>query len=600
MPTTVQQINLGSYPNDGTGDDLRTAFEKVNSNFNLLFSESNVTTGINLGGGVGVLFQKNSSTLNLEFKTLTSLDNSVVFNSNNFTVDLLARTTLQRDLAPRLGANLNLNAFNVYGGDIRTTVYGLDFPITNNLISSLINSNNLLLDLGSFDKPIGYQRFPRSGYNIDFNGSGVGSGFNSPLANDYDFGSLAVQNNLQVGGSFLTLGGNLVTNGGNITFNVSSGNNSITLPRSGTLISSSDKLNALTTTTSSEFGSVISDKTGTGNLVFSTNPLLAGSVTLASGAYLTFSDGSTLTSAAGLAGSNKITNGSYNVTLDNNGILNLPVSLRFQDGTVLSSTANIIPSQGGQGGKFLTTNGSAVSWAAVPTPTTISGLTLTNGATVSSGSLTFSGNISAPAWTTSGIRHVSVASTLTDTTSTGTVANAYTNTIGGNIIAATNATTFTNYGTMYINLPTAGTNVTITNPYSIITAGNVLVNGGSGTITATAPTATASSTAASLGYLGMPVNSQSGATYAVVAADLGKAIYFSVTCTATIPAGLPIGSSIAFVAGAGATVTIAQASDSMYLGGTGTTGSRTLAAFGMATAIKMAATVWFINGTGLT
>ena len=520
MPTTVQQINLGSYPNDGTGDDLRTAFEKVNSNFNLLFSESNVTTGINLGGGTGILFQKNSSTLNLEFKTLTSLDNSVVFNSNNFTVDLLARTTLQRDLAPRLGANLNLNAFNVYGGDIRTTVYGLDFPITNNLISSLINSNNLLLDLGSFDKPIGYQRFPRSGYNIDFNGSGVGSGFTSPLANDYDFGSIAVQNNLQVGGSFLTLGGNLVTSGGNITFNVSSGNNSITLPRSGTLISSSDKLNALTTTTSSEFGSVISDKTGTGNLVFSTNPLLAGSVTLASGAYLTFSDGSTLTSAAGLAGSNTITNGSYNATLDNNGILNLPVSLRFQDGTVLSSTANIIPSQGGQVGKFLTTNGSAVSWDNIP---------------------------------------AGAAGTLTGTTLNATVVTSSLTSVG--------------------------------------TLGSLTV---SGSVTGSAAVATASSTASSLGYLGMPVNSQSGATYTVVAADLGKVIYFSATCTATIPASLPIGSSIAFVAGTGATVTIAQASDSMYLGGTGTTGSRTLAAYGMATAIKMASTVWFINGTGLT
>jgi hypothetical protein len=337
------------------------------------------------------------------------------------------------------------------------------------------------------------------------------------LANDYDFGSLAVQNSLQVGGSFLTLGGNLVTSGGNITINALSGNNSVTLPRSGTLISSSDKLNALTTTSSSEFGSVISDKTGTGNLVFSTNPLLAGSVTLASGAYLTFSDGSTLTSAAGLAGSNKITNGSYDVTLDNNGILNLPVSLRFQDGTVLSSTTNIIPSQLSQGGKFLTTNGSAVSWNNIP------------------------------------------ASGLTGTTLNATVVTSSLTTVG--------------------------------------TLSSLIV---SGSVTGSAAVATASSTASSLGYLGMPVNSQSGATYAVVVGDLGKVIYFSATCTATIPASLPVGSSIAFVAGTGATVTIAQASDSMYLGGTGTTGSRTLAAFGMATAIKMAATVWFINGTGLT
>jgi hypothetical protein len=102
--------------------------------------------------------------------------------------------------------------------------------------------------------------------------------------------------------------------------------------------------------------------------------------------------------------------------------------------------------------------------------------TFTN-ATISGGSLTFSGNISAPAWTTSGIRHVSVAATLTDTTSTGTVADAYTNSFGGNTIAASNATTFTNYATVYLNSPTAGTNVTITNSYSLITAGSVLLGG---------------------------------------------------------------------------------------------------------------------------
>lgn len=652
MPT-VQQINLGGYANDGTGDDLRTAFTKVNSNFNLLFSESNVTTGVNLGVGTGILFQKNPSTLGLEFKTLTSLDSSVVLTSTNNTVDLLARTVIQHDPSPKLGADLNLNAYHVYGGDTQTTIYGLDIPVANNIISALIGSNNLLLDMGAFDKPIGFQHFPRSGYTIDFNGTGVGNGLANPLANDYDFGSLAIQNNLQVGGSFLTLGGNLVTSGGNITINAPGGNSSVTIPRSGTLISSSNKLNSLSSTSSSEFASVISDKTGTGSLVFNTNPTLAGSVNLASGAYLTFSDGSTLSSAAGLAGTNTISNGAYTVALDSTGILNLPVSLRFQDGTVLSSTAGIIPNQLNQGGKFLTTNGSSVSWGsagtgtvtsvsvssangfsgtvatntstpAITIQTSITGLLKGNGTaisaatsgtdyvapntsptftgtTISGGSLTFSGAISAPAWTTSGIRHVSSPATLTDTTSTGTVANAYTNSFGGNTIAASNATTYTNYATVFLNDPTAGTNVTFTNAYSLITAGNVkLGSTGTGTIAAVAATATASSTAASLGYLGMPVNSQNGSTYAVVVGDLGKVIYFSATCTATIPASLPIGSSIAFVAGTGATITIAQASDSMYLGGTGTTGSRTLAAYGMATAIKMASTVWFINGTGLT
>ena len=34
----IQTINLGNYANDGTGDDLRTAFEKINANFNELYS----------------------------------------------------------------------------------------------------------------------------------------------------------------------------------------------------------------------------------------------------------------------------------------------------------------------------------------------------------------------------------------------------------------------------------------------------------------------------------------------------------------------------------------------------------------------------------
>jgi hypothetical protein len=122
-------------------------------------------------------------------------------------------------------------------------------------------------------------------------------------------------------------------------------------------------------------------------------------------------------------------------------------------------------------------------------------------------------------------------------------------------------------------------------------------------ITAFAATATTSSTVSSLGYLGMPQQSKSSA-YTTVIGDAGKHIYVTATATITIDSNAnvayPIGTAIAFIAAAGATVTIAITSDTMYLGGTGTTGSRTLAAYGMATAVKVASTSWFINGTGLT
>jgi hypothetical protein len=121
----------------------------------------------------------------------------------------------------------------------------------------------------------------------------------------------------------------------------------------------------------------------------------------------------------------------------------------------------------------------------------------------------------------------------------------------------------------------------------------------------TAGVATATSTAASLGYLGIP-QSATATTATLAIGDAGKHVYVITNSqTITIPANAtvayPIGTTIDFIAGASATtVTIAITTDTMYLAGTGTTGSRTLAAHGMATALKVDATTWYISGYGLT
>lgn len=113
--------------------------------------------------------------------------------------------------------------------------------------------------------------------------------------------------------------------------------------------------------------------------------------------------------------------------------------------------------------------------------------------TVAGGNLTISGNQSVAAWTTSGVRIKGVAATLTDTTSSGTVAAAYTNVLGGNTIAASSATTFTNYFTTYTNDPVAGTNVTLTNKWALgadsakIGTSNQLTISTTGVLTATSP-----------------------------------------------------------------------------------------------------------------
>ena len=123
------------------------------------------------------------------------------------------------------------------------------------------------------------------------------------------------------------------------------------------------------------------------------------------------------------------------------------------------------------------------------------------------------------------------------------------------------------------------------------------------------PAAGTTSTGTSgFGYMGLPQNATTTGSYTILAADAGTHIYSSATRTITIPSSgttaMPIGTTIVFIAGSGATVTISISSsptvNTLYLAGPGTTGSRTLAPFGMATAVKITATSWIISGNGLT
>ena len=78
----IQTINIGNLVNDGLGDDLRTAFRKVNENFTELNTALTITAS-NIGNtGEGVFKQKTGS--NLEFKNLVAgnkitLDSGVDF-----------------------------------------------------------------------------------------------------------------------------------------------------------------------------------------------------------------------------------------------------------------------------------------------------------------------------------------------------------------------------------------------------------------------------------------------------------------------------------------------------------------------------------------
>jgi hypothetical protein len=109
-----------------------------------------------------------------------------------------------------------------------------------------------------------------------------------------------------------------------------------------------------------------------------------------------------------------------------------------------------------------------------------------------------------------------------------------------------------------------------------------------------------------VGFKNIPQNAQTG-SYTLVLADSGKHIYHASgagAATYTIPANssvaFPIGTAITFVNMSTTSISIAITTDTMYLAKDGTTGTRTLANYGSATALKLTSTTWLISGSALT
>lgn len=179
-------VKIGGYANDGTGDDLRTAFNKVNSLFSELYITGAVDDGKNVGtasnqelavGEVGIFKEKVAN--KLHFKSLTSSNDSVQFGVNENTLDITSFGSLVEDTTPQLGGTLDLNGHDILGvGNIgapytssdrdNIKINGIRILDIVALIDMMLWSNTVDIDLGTVNEPIGGDG-PYSGINLDLN-----------------------------------------------------------------------------------------------------------------------------------------------------------------------------------------------------------------------------------------------------------------------------------------------------------------------------------------------------------------------------------------------------------------------------------------------
>ena len=179
---TIQPINIGNQVNDGLGDDLRSAFQKVNANFADLAASVTVTAS-NLGGGSGVF--KNKVGVDLQFKSLVAgtkmfideLTNTIVI--NNQQPDGFARidtdsgvieASTHLNITLEGGDNVNVSAVGPVitvdtNLDLNQIIAGFDFGVLGNNFQfspqlalaasnvdfgTITNPGTINLDLGAF------------------------------------------------------------------------------------------------------------------------------------------------------------------------------------------------------------------------------------------------------------------------------------------------------------------------------------------------------------------------------------------------------------------------------------------------------------------
>jgi hypothetical protein len=286
----------------------------------------------------------------------------------------------------------------------------------------------------------------------------------------------------------------------------------------------------------------------------------------------------TLTAGTGVS----ITNASGSITIAATG-----------SGGTVTSVAATVPSFLSVTGSPITTSGTlAISYSGTALPIANGGTNST--ATPTAGGVTY-GTGTAQAYSAAG-------TTGQVLTSNGASAPSWTTVAGLGTVTSVAAT-------VPAFLSISGSPITTSGTLAISYSGTALpvANGGTGTTTGSLANCTVDGTNA-VGYLNVPQNSQA-TSYTLVLSDAGKHIYNpnGTGVTYTIPAATsvayPIGTVISFI-NLGSSLTIAINTDTMYLAGTGTSGSRTLAQYGIATATKLFGTssggVWIISGSNLT
>jgi hypothetical protein len=137
-----QNINIGTNANDGTGDDLRTAMGKINTNFTELYAPTSVDSGITISGNTissnrsddDIVFEP-SGVGAVRFPAVTINDNSITGTRSNEDLTIAASGTGNLILG-----SLRVNGTTISSDDSSKITISENVDITGTLQVNEINS----------------------------------------------------------------------------------------------------------------------------------------------------------------------------------------------------------------------------------------------------------------------------------------------------------------------------------------------------------------------------------------------------------------------------------------------------------------------------
>lgn len=170
-----QIINVGAAPNDGQGDPLRIAFEKINNNFASLFygGSYNLANAVTNGNTSQTIFSWPANNFTQCTFQVNSTDNGANTQTVNITAVLNQNdlTTLQfsgqgtvfigspltnYDMSVDLNGNVNLNVDPLVTGSLYHIIGYQLIPANANISYGLVVNQNQTLPLGTQNnQPLG-------------------------------------------------------------------------------------------------------------------------------------------------------------------------------------------------------------------------------------------------------------------------------------------------------------------------------------------------------------------------------------------------------------------------------------------------------------